>query len=164
MTPLEATINMLKSNRYLTMATTDGTRPWAAPLAYVTDINLDLYYYSATASRHQTDILHNPVVALAIFNSTLSSDDVDGLQLVGRVTELQESELPDVISLYFRESFPDPEVRKRWERPVADFLAPTPQRFYKIELLAVYKLDLDETAVDKRITIDLDVLKKDWKK
>src|SRR4051794_17733140 len=84
---------ILCSNRYLAMATTDGTNPWVAALAYVVEGSHDLLFYSATAARHSVHIASNPKVAISIFDSRASSDDADGLQVLAHVAEVAPDEL-----------------------------------------------------------------------
>ena len=55
-------------NRYLTLATTDGKDPWAAPLEYLSDDSLNLYYFSPEAVAHSQHILDHSTVAIAIFD------------------------------------------------------------------------------------------------
>jgi uncharacterized protein YhbP (UPF0306 family) len=150
--------HIIDGNRYVSLATTDGGNAWIAPLAYAVEPGYALVYYSALASRHQQHISQNPIVAGAIFDSTAASDDVDGLQFTARVSEVIPEELPSVMAHYFSHSFPDPVIRRRWERPITDFMGTQPQRFYRIALLDVFVIDLTETKIDRRVSVDRDAL------
>ena len=155
----DAARHIIASNRYLTMATAAGGDPWIAPLAYVVDSDYFFYYYSAVDSRHSQDAARNPTAAVAIFNSTESSDSVDGLQFSATVEEVDPSDLNRVMDLYFKQSFPDPADRARWLRPKEDFLGTSIQRFYRIKPLQIFKIDPASTKVDRRVEVDLAQLK-----
>jgi uncharacterized protein YhbP (UPF0306 family) len=149
---------IILTNRYLTMATTDGHNAWAAPLAYVTENTFGLLYYSALEARHTRSISSNATVACAIYDSTASSDDVDGVQLLGQVRELDKDELEHAVPYYFERSFLDPAVRQRWQRPIEDFFQPAPQRFYRITLTQLFVIDFDSPKIDRRVEVPLSEL------
>lgn len=151
---------IILSNRYLTMATTDGKNPWIAPLAYAVEPNYSFIYYSAVDSLHSKHIAKNPIVACAIFDSHASSDDADGIQFSGVVSEVKPQELEVIMKLYFEQSFPDENIRKRWMRPADDFKAKAIQRFYRIKSKEIYTLDLTNPKVDRRVLVDLNELEK----
>lgn len=154
------TADVILVNRYLTMATADADgSSWASPLAYVVDGSGDLVYYSATDSRHSRDIAVRPVVACAIFDSSRPSDEADGVQLVGEVSEVGELELPVVMRLYFERSFPDAVVRARWLRPISDFMGDSPQRFYRIRITEAYRPDPSSAKIDRRVGLDVETLR-----
>lgn len=155
---IQRTYDIIANNRYLSLATTDGNHPWIAPIAYVADRDYSLYFYSAITSKHITDIARKPTVACAIFDSTKSSDDADGIQMIAAIKEVPVPDLLRVMELYFRLSFPDPDARARWMRPVEDFCGDAPQRFYQLIPTNVYIPDLDVTGIDQRLEIDIDKL------
>lgn len=68
-------------------------------------------------------------------------------------------ELARVMEMYFRLSFPDPLVRDRWVRPLHDFCGDAPQRFYRIIPTNIYLPDLDSTKTDRRLEVDLSLIK-----
>jgi nitroimidazol reductase NimA-like FMN-containing flavoprotein (pyridoxamine 5'-phosphate oxidase superfamily) len=151
--------NILASNRYLTLATVSDDRPWASPLAYTIEPDLSLIFYSARDSRHCKNLSQNPHVSGAIFDSREPSDTADGIQFVGTVEEVSDDDLADVMGRYFRLSFPEPEIRSRWNRPVSDFQGPAPQRFYRIKIGHIYKPDPTSTLVDRRVEIDFNAVR-----
>lgn len=99
----------------MTLATCADRSPWAAAVAYVTDGEFNFYWYSESNARHSRHILENSKIAVAIFDSTATSDDVDGLQIEGVASEVPERDLERVMKLYYEKSFPDPAVRRRWQ-------------------------------------------------
>jgi uncharacterized protein YhbP (UPF0306 family) len=157
---IERVVRIFKANRYLSLATTSVGSPWVAPLAYVLLPDFSMVFYSAKDSRHALNIEKHPQVAAAIFDSTKSSDDVDGIQLTGIVEEVGATELPKVMELYFALSFPDATIRARWIRPISDFVGNAPQRFYKLTPTQIFTIDLDSHKIDRRIEVDLEALRK----
>lgn len=149
---------VILDNRYLTMATCDETSVWIAPLAYYVEPDYTFVYYSSKTSRHARHIDVNPTVACSIYNSSLSSDDVDGIQFSAKVSQVPIIELVKVVPKYFKQSFPIEEIRKKWLRPIGNFSGISVQRFYRIEPLDMYTIDLESIKVDKRVKVDLDVL------
>ena len=70
----------------LTLATAalDG-RPHAAPVYFVADTDLRLYYFSALSSRHAQDTAASQAAAAAIYPPCYDWQDIRGLQLEGVV-------------------------------------------------------------------------------
>lgn len=151
---------IITGNRYLSLATTDKQTPWCSPLAYVVEADYSLIYYSAVNSVHSQNIAQDPFIAAAIFDSHAASDTADGIQLSGIVETVKEPDLKAVMNLYFEKSFPDVAVRIKWLRPVADFMGLAPQRFYRIKPQRMFKLDPNSLKIDRRLEIDLGLLKK----
>lgn len=60
---------VIRNNRYLTLATSDGGDPWIAPLEYVCDDDLNLYFFSLVDSAHANHIRSRERVAVAIFGA-----------------------------------------------------------------------------------------------
>ena len=60
--------SLLERNRYLVLATTDGTVPWIAPLEYMSDDDLNLYFFSPEDARHVRDLEKNERVAVAVYD------------------------------------------------------------------------------------------------
>lgn len=151
--------NVILSNRYLTMATCDGTTAWIAPLAYYVEPDYSFVYFSSKQARHTRHLEKNPIVACSIYDSSLSSDDVDGIQFSGKVTQIAIGELAHVVPRYFMQSFPIEAIRNRWARSIMDFRGIAAQRFYRIEPLDMFTIDLESVKEDKRIEVSLDVLR-----
>jgi len=78
---------LLRRNRYLVLATSDGSNPWIAPLEYVVDGELNFYFFSPDDARHVRDLDKNPRVAVAVFDqeqgeySADASFTLNGVQL-----------------------------------------------------------------------------------
>lgn len=84
----------------MSLATTAQGEIWVAPVAYAYDERFNLFWYSERTARHSRHIEINESVAVAIFNSQASSDEVDGLQIAGIAAEVIPDELPAVAELY----------------------------------------------------------------
>jgi uncharacterized protein YhbP (UPF0306 family) len=150
---------VILDNRYLTMATCEKDSVWIAPLAYYVEPDYSFIYFTSKESRHQTHIEKNPIVACSIYNSSLPSDTVDGIQFSAKVSQVPANELLSVLPKYFLQSFPIEEIRKKWYRPITDFEGLKVQRFYRITPLDMFTIDFESIKVDKRIEVDLDLLK-----
>lgn len=146
---------IVRANRYMSLATSANTEVWIAPVAYVYDEYWNFFWYSEKTARHSQHIEVNQCVAAAIFDSQASSDDVDGLQIEGVATEVSAKDLPEIVDLYFRQSFPDEIARVRWRKPAECFFGDAPQRFYKLTPGHVYKCDTEVTSVDRRLLVQL---------
>lgn len=153
--PVDKARDIIRVNRYMSLATSDGTSVWIAPLAYVVDESYTFYWYSAVDARHSQHIRVNPQAAAAIFNSTEPSDIVDGLQIAGTAQEVEEAKLPQIMDLYWKQSFPDEDVRAQWMRPIEDFSGDAIQRFYGFSPTHIYKIDPSSMKVDRRLEIDI---------
>lgn len=94
---------IIKGNRYLTLATADGASPWVAPLEYLVDENLNFYFLSVPSSRHARDLQRSDNVAIAIFESVQAEYSPDlsttlrGVQIEAKARELSEDEYPDAV-------------------------------------------------------------------
>ena len=152
--------SVIYNNRYLTMATSNGDEVWIAPLAYYVEPNYTFVYYSSREAKHSKHIEENPIVACAIYNSCLPSDEVDGIQFLGKVSLIPSRELLKIVPAYFKQSFPDHNVRMRWQQPVSEFRGLAVKRFYRIEPLNMFTIDLESIKVDRRVEVDLTVLRR----
>ena len=95
--------NLLRRNRYLVLATTDGSRPWIAPLEYILDTELNFYFFSPTDVLHVQQLEQVSDVAVAVFDheqpeySPGMSITLNGVQVQATVSKLAESDYPDFI-------------------------------------------------------------------
>jgi uncharacterized protein YhbP (UPF0306 family) len=152
--------DMIRVNRYMTLATSDGESVWIAPIAYVVDTYYNFYWYSAVDARHSQHIQYNSQVAVAIYNSTEPSDIISGLQMPGNAYAVEGPELAQIMDLYWRLSFPDESVRLRWTRPIGDFTGAAIQRFYQFTPTNVYMPDPSDKKVDRRMEVNLTDLRR----
>lgn len=59
---------LIKRNRVVVLATTDGAKPWVAPLEYMADEDLNLYFFSPTETRHVQHLEANSAVAATVID------------------------------------------------------------------------------------------------
>lgn len=59
---------LLRRNRVVVLGTTDGAHPWVAPLEYMTDEDLNLYFFSPTETRHVQHLEANANVAATVMD------------------------------------------------------------------------------------------------
>ena len=92
---------ILHDNTYATISTVDTEgRPWAAPVWYVRDKDMNLYWCSPLSSQHSKNIESNADVYITIFNSVANEGDGVGLYFRALASEIEESEIDTVMSLY----------------------------------------------------------------
>jgi uncharacterized protein YhbP (UPF0306 family) len=94
---------LLRRNRYLVLATTDGSRPWIAPLEYVIDADLNLYFFSPEGVLHARHLEKPREVAVAVFDREQPeytrgiSATLNGVQIEATASKLAESDYPDIV-------------------------------------------------------------------
>jgi uncharacterized protein YhbP (UPF0306 family) len=59
---------LIKRNRVVMLATTDGAKPWVAPLEYMADEDLNLYFFSPTETRHAQHLEANSTAAATVID------------------------------------------------------------------------------------------------
>lgn len=94
---------VIEGNRYLTLATTDGSKPWAATLEYLHDERLNFYFFSTRDSLHARHIEQNADVAVSVFDmeqpeySSTASTAIRGVQVDATAACLTEDEYPELV-------------------------------------------------------------------
>ncbi len=136
---------IIRENIYLTLATSDGGRPWASPLFYCTDDDYNFYFISLPDSFHSRHIGENPSVAFAIFDSRQAEGTGNGVQGSGSVERVPDGELEEALQWYKTDYI---------ELTPQNLTAPAPYRMYKLMSERFYVLD-PEARVDKRVEVFL---------
>lgn len=91
----------IASCRYLTLSTCDGSEPWATPIEFLCDAQLNFYFLSTNDCLHARHIDTNPQVALALFETTQPeyspglTAPLRGVQVRGSASRLPASEYPE---------------------------------------------------------------------
>jgi len=136
-------IDIINTNIYLSLSTTDGSIPWIAPLAYCVDKSFNFYFISQMDSVHITNILKQPKVAFAIFDSHQPEGSGNGVQGDGIVSLLRDNEIIEWLK-YYSTSLIDlkPEL----------LVEPAPYRLFKLSVNNFFILDPD-AKIDKRIKV-----------
>lgn len=79
-------ITELLSTSTMTLATTGLTgETHAAPVYFVADADLHLYFFSDPESQHGQDVIHQPAAAVAFYPECFSWEDIRGVQMRGEV-------------------------------------------------------------------------------
>jgi uncharacterized protein YhbP (UPF0306 family) len=92
---------IITSCRYLTLATCDGLDPWATPIEFLCDAELNFFFLSPAGCLHARHIEGNPRVALAIFEADQPEYSPDlttplrGVQVRGSASRLPAEEYPE---------------------------------------------------------------------
>lgn len=156
---VERAVKLVRSNRFLTLATCADGAAWAAPINYVIGPGPFLHFYSVPGARHSLDIAATPRVAGAIFDSRAVGDEVDGMQFVATCSVVEGMGLAEVSEHYFDVNFSDPREREWWYRPPAEFEGDGAWRFYRLALSEIYLIDtelFEQTKIDRRVSVDLE--------
>ncbi|MCK2243992.1 MULTISPECIES: pyridoxamine 5'-phosphate oxidase family protein [unclassified Crossiella] len=147
-------ISILRENRYVTLATVDAAGPWAAALAFAPAAPGYLYFASQNDSRHGLAIAGDARVAGVIYNSTITSDEADGVQFSGTATAIEDDD--QQILLFLKRTgdlLIDP-----LEEEFAFFKQAEGLTLYRITVEAAYVLDQKrylEEAVDAREEVNV---------
>lgn len=141
----DAVRGLVSRNRYMSLATTEGTQPWVAPIEYMHDERLNLFFLSTTTSLHARHIEHNGNVAVAIFEheqpaySAGASADLLGVQMLATAQRLSPAEYPQAVGAAIAALKPP-------MPPYAVFRI-VPSRFYLPKL---------RDGINERVEVDMD--------
>jgi uncharacterized protein YhbP (UPF0306 family) len=96
----------IRRGNTLALATTAGDLcPRIAPLFYVADSDLRLYWFSKPTSAHGRNLRRNPSAAVTVFRQTDRWPEIQGVQLRGEVRTVRAAERRESILHAFRERF-----------------------------------------------------------
>ena len=87
-------IDFINEHHLLTLATSKGNTPYCCNVFYVYDVaNNQLIFSSDTKTKHAKDFTLNPNVAGSIALETKEVAKIQGVQLLGKITELKGEDL-----------------------------------------------------------------------
>ena len=135
---------IIKKNIYLTLGTYDD-EPWVSPLFYCLSDDFNFYFISQLDSLHTKHMLKNPKVAFAIFDSHAEEGQGKGVQAIGEVRMITESELETEINNYHTTFI---EIKPEFLKGDASY------RLFKLTPSEVWVTD-PEAKVDKRVKVSL---------
>lgn len=93
--------NILRATQYLTVSTVDKHgNPWGAPLRFVADEDMNLYWWTTIATQHTQNLQHNPTAFITIFDSNAPEGKSVGLYIEACVAEVTDDRLDDIITRY----------------------------------------------------------------
>ena len=99
-------IDFINEHHLLTLATSKGNTPYCCNVFYVYDVaNNQLIFSTDTKTKHAKDFTLNPKVAGSIALETKEIAKIQGVQLLGVITELKEDNLK-VAKKQYLQTFP----------------------------------------------------------
>jgi hypothetical protein len=99
-------IDFINEHHLLTLATSKGNIPYCCNVFYVYDVvNNQLIFSSDTKTKHYQDFTLNPKVAGSIALETKEVAKIQGVQLLGEITELKAEDL-NVAKKQYLQTFP----------------------------------------------------------
>jgi uncharacterized protein YhbP (UPF0306 family) len=142
---------IIRNNAYMILATSNkNAAPWASPVFYAYDKKYNFYFLSAIDSRHAENLLENPKVGIAIFDSGQKIGTSDGIQMEGSVKVVEGKEVENAIELYSKRLFPESKMKGTDRYDPKSYLEPAEFRFFKVTPSLIYV-----TGVDRRVEVDL---------
>ena len=91
----------------MTLATTDPEgNPHAAPVYFVADDELRLYFFSEAKSQHSQNVAQNPQIAAAIYPECEGWQGIKGLQLRGKISIVESPQEWDSTWERYQVKFP----------------------------------------------------------
>jgi nitroimidazol reductase NimA-like FMN-containing flavoprotein (pyridoxamine 5'-phosphate oxidase superfamily) len=153
---IEQARRTLASTIYCTLSTctVDGF-PWVSPVFFAFDEHLNIYWSSAVLSQHSQNIDSNSGrMAIAIFNSSQSEGNPEGLYFSGLAEELKHS---DAIEVAFK--LLSTRAKKQPNRTATDYLGDSPRRIYRFEPKSVWvtgeRIPVGNQLVDTKVSVSL---------
>ena len=99
-------IDFINEHHLLTLATSKGNTPYCCNVFYVYDVaNNQLIFSTDTKTKHTKDFTLNPNVAGSIALETKEVTKIQGVQLLGKITELKGGDLKAAKKQYLQ-AFP----------------------------------------------------------
>lgn len=94
----------LDTQSTLALATISPDRqPQVAPIFYVADERLNLYWLSSANSRHSANLVLNPKVAATVYPSVWQWNDIVGLQIEGEARPIGDERIREqILTIYLR--------------------------------------------------------------
>lgn len=141
---------IIADNSYMVIATVSSEgKPWAAPVFFAFDSKYaNIYFISATDSRHAENIEANPNVALAIYNSTSSIDISDGVQIEGTAYAVEKEGINEAVKLYSLRLSDKAKQPEKYDPN--QYLEPAEFRFFNVKVQKIYV-----TGTDRRVEVEL---------
>jgi hypothetical protein len=127
----------LAGHHVMSLATAGPQGPWAAAVFYAHE-GFDLYFLSSPSSRHGTDLKANGAAAATVQEDYSDWRAIRGVQLEGRVEEL-DGELAARARALYGEKFPV--ARPGSDAPAAIAAALAKVRWYRFTATRAYYID-----------------------
>ena len=157
--PYLTAARLIRSTHVLSLGTFGPEGAFVGPLPFSVEPDFALLIQLSNDSQHCLNLRINPAVAGAIFDPERSPSHADSIQFTGSAMMMPFDQVGAALERYYRQALPSDGDRIRWTRNPADFTGAAPQRFFRIVLRGAFKLDLESTDVDRRVTLDVGHLK-----
>jgi nitroimidazol reductase NimA-like FMN-containing flavoprotein (pyridoxamine 5'-phosphate oxidase superfamily) len=139
---------IIDSNRYLALATADGTgRPWVCPVWYAHEEYRSFLWVSRPGARHSRNIAARATVSAVIFDSTVPEGQAQAVYLDALAEELSGVQRDRAIAIFSRRS--QDLGLSEWR--TAAVTAPAPHRLYRASASACFIL----AALDQRVPVKI---------
>lgn len=128
---------LVERNRYVTLGTADDRgRPWTSPVYFAADTDLRTFYWvSRQSCRHSRNLVTQPEVSLAVFDSTVPPYHGRCLYALGTATTCSAADLEIGLRVY-------PGAASRGGSPMTmrDVTGASPLRLYRARATALWVL------------------------
>ena len=146
--PAAAARAIIDANRYMVLATADGSgRPWASPVYYAPAGYRDFYWVSAPEARHSRNVDARPEVGIVIFDSSVPIGAGQAVYMSASARELVDEEREDGIAVFSRRNLEH--GAEAWT--LSSVEPPARHRVYRAIAAEHYVLD----ARDRRVPVEL---------
>ena len=113
--PLKA---FLQSETVLTLSVNDDRGPWTAPVLYVADDALNLYFLSSASTRHIASLPEDRRIAASIYSDYQGNWlEICGVQMEADISQVDEADRATAAARYFQRF---PEVKALIDKPAND--------------------------------------------
>ncbi len=148
---------IIEKNQYLSLATSDKDgKPWISPVCYTYDNNWNLYFVSIPTSKHGQNTKNNKQVAFSIFDSRQKWGLGIGLQIEGKIKELNLRDSLIPARLYVKRDYPygNPDSKIVFKF-IKDYLKN--KKIYKFYKLTAKKVFINNpySTIDYRVMVNL---------
>ena len=104
--PPEEVLLLLREQSTLSLATAYRSgAPHVAPLFYIPDERMHLYWFSKPDTRHCRDLAHQPAAAVTVFFPTRHWREIRGVQMRGTVSLVRDPARRAAIATAYSERF-----------------------------------------------------------
>jgi nitroimidazol reductase NimA-like FMN-containing flavoprotein (pyridoxamine 5'-phosphate oxidase superfamily) len=139
---------IIEANRYLTLATADGSgRPWASPAWFAHDAYAAFLWVSRPDARHSRNIATRPEISIVMFDSTVIPGAAQALYIDAVAEEVGADEIESAVATYSARS--EAHGLAPWRVP--DVVGTARHRIYRGRARSYSLL----SGGDRRVTVDL---------
>jgi nitroimidazol reductase NimA-like FMN-containing flavoprotein (pyridoxamine 5'-phosphate oxidase superfamily) len=137
--------DIISHNTYLTLGTSSDNISWSSPVHYAVSDKYEFYFISQMKSIHAQNIIKNPQVSFAIFDSHQEVGKGTGVQASGKAKMLVEGDMVEAL-VWYKPGY--------LNNKIGAFLGSSPYRFFKIIPEHIYIAD-PNSDIDRRIEVNL---------